>query len=48
MLVFGIAGYLLSPAPVPTGYYERLPATVTETLAAVGLGNATPMLVAAG
>jgi len=47
-LVFGIAGYVLSPAPVPTGYYEQLPATVTETLAAVGLGNATPMLVGGG
>ncbi|EMA35021.1 twin-arginine translocase subunit TatC [Haloarcula japonica] len=46
--VFGIAGYVLSPAPVPTGYYEQLPAAVTETLAAVGLGNATPMLVGGG
>ncbi|EMA25539.1 twin-arginine translocase subunit TatC [Haloarcula marismortui] len=47
-LTAGIAGYVLSPAPVPTGYYEQLPATVTETLAAVGLGNATPMLVGGG
>ncbi|RLM48262.1 preprotein translocase subunit TatC [Haloarcula sp. Atlit-47R] len=47
-LTAGIAGYILSPAPVPTGYYEQLPATVTETLAAVGLGNATPMLVGGG
>ncbi|MDT3434131.1 twin-arginine translocase subunit TatC [Haloarcula sp. 1CSR25-25] len=47
-LAFGIAGYVLSPAPVPTGYYEQLPAVVTETLATVGLGNATPMLVGGG
>jgi len=47
-LVFGLAGYILSPAPVPTGYYEQLPAAVTETLATIGLGNATPMLVGGG
>ncbi|WP_336336125.1 twin-arginine translocase subunit TatC [Haloarcula brevis] len=47
-LAFALAGYVLSPAPVPTGYYEQLPAAVTETLAAVGLGNATPMLVGGG
>lgn len=47
-LAFALTGYVLSPAPVPTGYYEQLPATVTGTLAAVGLGNATPMLVGGG
>ncbi|MFB6223607.1 MAG: twin-arginine translocase subunit TatC [Haloarcula sp.] len=47
-LVAGVAGYLLSPAPVPTGYYEQLPAAVTDALAAAGLGNATPMLVGGG
>ncbi|MFC7018629.1 MULTISPECIES: twin-arginine translocase subunit TatC [Haloarcula] len=40
-----LAGYVLSPAPVPTGYYTRLPPVVTESLASIGLGNATPMLL---
>ena len=47
-LVAAVVGYLLSPAPVPTGYYDRLPAVVTDGLAAVGLGSATPMLVGGG
>ena len=47
-LAFAVAGYVLSPAPVPTGYYEQLPTAVTGALAAVGLGNATPMLVGGG
>ncbi|MFC7248741.1 twin-arginine translocase subunit TatC [Halomicroarcula sp. GCM10025324] len=44
-LVAALAGYLVSPAPVPTGYYTQLPPVVTESLASVGLGNATPMLL---
>ena len=38
-------GYVLSPLPVPTGYYTQLPPVVTESLSAIGLGNATPLLV---
>ena len=45
-LVFGLVGYLLSAAPVPTGYYGRLPATVTESLATVGV--APSVLVGGG
>jgi len=47
-LLIGLVGYLLSPAPVPTGYYDWLPAVVTETLGSIGLGTATPMLVGGG
>ncbi|WP_254279596.1 twin-arginine translocase subunit TatC [Haloarcula marina] len=45
-LLFGLVGYVLSPAPVPTGYYGQLPASITETLAQVGL--APPILVGGG
>ncbi|WP_276273332.1 twin-arginine translocase subunit TatC [Haloarcula litorea] len=45
---FALVGYVLSPLPVPTGYYAQLPTAVTEGLASVGLGNATPMLVGGG
>jgi len=47
-ITFALVGYLSSPAPVPTGYYDQLPAVVTEGLAAIGLGTATPMLVGGG
>jgi sec-independent protein translocase protein TatC len=43
-----LVGYVLSPAPVPTGYYTQLPPAVTDTLASIGLGNATPMLLGGG
>ncbi|GGO02479.1 twin-arginine translocase subunit TatC [Haloarcula pellucida] len=45
-LLFALVGYVLSPAPVPTGYYGRLPASVTSALAEVGL--APPILVGGG
>jgi len=45
-LLFGLVGYLLSPAPVPTGYYGQLPAAVTEPLAAAGF--APSILVGGG
>ncbi|WP_284010999.1 twin-arginine translocase subunit TatC [Haloarcula pelagica] len=42
-VVAGLAGYVLSPAPVPTGYYQQLPTAVTSALDSVGL--APPLLV---
>ncbi|MBX0295848.1 twin-arginine translocase subunit TatC [Haloarcula nitratireducens] len=44
--LFALVGYVVSPLPVPTGYYGELPATVTDTLATVGL--APPILVGGG
>ncbi|WP_245180636.1 twin-arginine translocase subunit TatC [Haloarcula amylovorans] len=44
--LFALVGYVVSPLPVPTGYYEELPATITDTLATVGL--APPILVGGG
>ena len=35
-LVFAVVGYLLSAAPVPTGYYGQLPAALTGPLASAG------------
>ncbi|MHB9287295.1 twin-arginine translocase subunit TatC [Halobacteriales archaeon Cl-PHB] len=42
------AGYVASPAPIPSGYYDDLPAVVRETLASAGLTGATPVLVGLG
>ncbi|WP_324760188.1 twin-arginine translocase subunit TatC [Haloarcula sp. GH36] len=39
----GLVGYVLSPAPVPTGYYQQLPTAITDALNSVGL--APPLLV---
>ncbi|WP_435365433.1 twin-arginine translocase subunit TatC [Haloarchaeobius sp. DYHT-AS-18] len=44
-LLIGIFGYAASAAPVPNGYYQQLPAVVTENLATLGFGNATPFLL---
>ncbi|QCC46466.1 preprotein translocase subunit TatC [Halobellus limi] len=41
-----LVGYLLSPLPVPTGYYDLLPSAVVETLAANGLAVYTPLIIA--
>jgi sec-independent protein translocase protein TatC len=41
-----LVGYLLSPLPVPTGYYDLLPSAAVETLAANGLAVYTPLLIA--
>ncbi len=47
-LTAGIAGYVLSPAPVPTGYYEQLPATVPRRLQPSASGTPRRCLSAAG
>jgi sec-independent protein translocase protein TatC len=39
------AGYLASSAPVPSGYYDSLPAAVTDYLASSGLTTQTPLIV---
>jgi len=44
--LFGLVGYVLSPLPVPTGYYGELPAALTGPLAAVGF--APSILVGGG
>ncbi|WP_439028213.1 twin-arginine translocase subunit TatC [Haloarchaeobius sp. DT45] len=44
-LLIGVVGYAASAAPVPSGYYQQLPAVVTENLATLGFGNATPFLL---
>ena len=41
-----LVGYLLSPLPVPTGYYDLLPSAAVETLAANGLAVYTPLIIA--
>ena len=41
-----LVAYLVSPLPVPTGYYALLPPVVTETLAANGLAVYTPVIIA--
>jgi sec-independent protein translocase protein TatC len=41
-----LVGYLLSPLPAPTGYFELLPSVVVETLAANGLAVYTPLIIA--
>ncbi len=41
-----LVGYLLSPLPAPTGYYDLLPSVVVETLAANGLAVYTPLIIA--
>ncbi|WP_123535073.1 twin-arginine translocase subunit TatC [Halosimplex salinum] len=44
-LVSVVAGYAVSTAPLPQGYYDRLPAALTETLAQVGMTRMTPLLI---
>jgi sec-independent protein translocase protein TatC len=39
------AGYLASSAPVPPGYYDRLPGVVTDSLASAGLTTQTPLII---
>ncbi|MFC4405059.1 twin-arginine translocase subunit TatC [Haloarchaeobius iranensis] len=43
----GLVGYALGPWPIPTGYYGELPPAVTDTLATLGLGDATSLLLGA-
>lgn len=43
-----LVGYLLSPAPVPQGYYDYLPPVVIETLVANDLVSMTPVIIGAG
>ncbi|AQL42985.1 hypothetical protein BV210_09775 [Halorientalis sp. IM1011] len=37
--------YVVSPAPMPAGYYDRLPTVVIDGLASLGLTSATPIVV---
>ncbi|WP_169302443.1 twin-arginine translocase subunit TatC [Halorientalis salina] len=46
--VLGVAGYLASPAPLPSGYYDQFPTVVTDALATLGLVDATPIIVGGG
>jgi len=43
--VFALVGYVVSPAPVPTGYYGQLPAALTGPLAEIGFA---PSIVVGG
>ena len=43
----GLVGYALGPWAIPTGYYGDLPPAVTDTLAILGLGDATSLLLGA-
>jgi sec-independent protein translocase protein TatC len=43
-----VVGYVVSTAPLPSGYYERLPAAVTSTLADFGVTRMTPLLIGLG
>jgi len=45
-LLFALVGYVLSPLPVPTGYYGALPGSITGPLAAIGF--APSILVGGG
>jgi sec-independent protein translocase protein TatC len=46
-LLAGVGGYLASAGPLPPGYYDYLPATVTDILANTGGPIATPAIIAA-
>ncbi|MFB6083777.1 MAG: twin-arginine translocase subunit TatC [Halorientalis sp.] len=43
--VVAAVAYVVSPAPMPTGYYGRLPQVVIDGLAYVNLASATPIIV---
>ncbi|WP_435348370.1 twin-arginine translocase subunit TatC [Haloarchaeobius sp. HRN-SO-5] len=43
----GAVGYVLSPAPVPNGYYVHAPQVLIDALGTFGLGPATPLLLSA-
>ncbi|MFB6162349.1 MAG: twin-arginine translocase subunit TatC [Halococcoides sp.] len=45
-LAGAIAGYVASPAPLPTGYYAAVPTFVKDYLASYDLEAITPLLVA--
>ena len=42
-----IGGYIASAGPLPPGYYDQIPATITDTLASTGGPVATPAIIAA-
>jgi sec-independent protein translocase protein TatC len=46
--VAAVAAYLASPAPVPDGYYDRLPQVFIDALAMAGMRPATPIVVGLG
>ncbi|QLH84886.1 preprotein translocase subunit TatC [Halosimplex pelagicum] len=43
-----VVGYVVSTAPLPSGYYEQLPAAVTSALADLGVTRLTPLLIGLG
>jgi sec-independent protein translocase protein TatC len=43
-LTAGVA-YVVSPAPMPAGYYDQFPPAVVDALASLGLTSATPIVV---
>ncbi len=47
-LLFALAGYLVSAAPVPGSYYDAIPTVVTDALVSAELVGATPLLVGGG
>ncbi|MFC7140777.1 twin-arginine translocase subunit TatC [Halosimplex aquaticum] len=44
-LTAAVAGYAVSTAPLPSGYYDQLPAAVTSALAEFGVTRMTPLLI---
>ncbi|WP_436925198.1 twin-arginine translocase subunit TatC [Halosimplex amylolyticum] len=44
-LTAALAGYAVSTAPLPQGYYDQLPAAVTSALAEFGLTRLTPLFI---
>jgi sec-independent protein translocase protein TatC len=43
--IVAAVAYIVSPAPMPTGYFGQLPPAVTDGLAYLGLTSATPIIV---
>jgi len=44
-LAAAVAGYVVSSAPLPQGYYGQLPAAATEALAELGVTRLTPLFI---
>jgi len=44
-LAAALAGYVVSTAPLPQGYYGQLPAAATEALADLGVTRLTPLFI---
>ena len=43
-----VVGYVVSTAPLPSGYYEQLPAAFTSALADLGVTRLTPLVIGLG